>query len=107
MNTGKSHQSNAPLSPLNNRVLSMLREDLKAQKLFRTLSQLGIEDCPYQPDLSTLVLTELGLEDGSDEILSFYYSLIDRHCSKIEPNSDSINAHALAIYKALMHMRVS
>ncbi|MFZ6009145.1 MAG: hypothetical protein ACOYXT_02260 [Bacteroidota bacterium] len=91
-----------PFQISGDRTIFLIREELKVQKFFNSLRQIGLQDSPYQPDFSELILSELGLNDGSEQIFAFYFELIERHCNKMEPNADSFHQHALAVYEALI-----
>lgn len=81
--------------------LHLIREELKIRKFFNTLRQIGLEDCYYQPDLGTLILKSLGIDDGKDETFYHYSDLMDRCSRQIQPNYESIKEQALIVYKDL------
>jgi len=82
--------------------LALIREELKIRKFFNTLREVGIEDCYYQPDLGTLILKSLGLDDGTDETFYRYSDLMDKHCRKITPDHTSIMKEAGRVYRELV-----
>jgi hypothetical protein len=82
-------------------VLYLIREDLKSQKFFNALSKAGLDDCYYQPRLGNVILKLLHLDDGSDEIFEFYFSLIERRSRKIKADNDSVMKQALKVYGEL------
>ena len=87
--------------------LHLIREELKTRKFFNTLREAGIEDCYLQPDLGTLILKSVGLNDGKDETFYHYSDLMDRHSKKIIADHDSIQKQALKVYRALVNSRGS
>ena len=82
--------------------LYLIREELKIRKFFNTLREIGIEDCYYQPDLGTLILKSLGIDDGKDETFYHYSDLMDQHAKKITADARSIKKQAMKVYKALV-----
>ncbi|HEY0655478.1 MAG TPA: hypothetical protein VGD65_20225 [Chryseosolibacter sp.] len=82
--------------------LYLIREDLKSQKLFSIIDQLNMGDCPYQPHLAKPILSQLNLDDGSDEIFQFYYRLIEKHARKLHGDQKSLMKQTMKVYLALM-----
>jgi len=91
------------MTPRNPKDLSLylIREELKTRKFFNILREVGIEDCYYQPDLGTLILKSLGIDDGKDETFYNYSDLMDRCSRQIQPNYESIKKQALIVYREL------
>ena len=82
--------------------LYLIREDLKSEKLFSIIDQLDMGDCPYQPHLAKPVLSQLNLDDGSDETFQFYFRLIEKHARKIHGDQKSLMKQTMKVYMALM-----
>jgi hypothetical protein len=82
--------------------LHLIGEELKTRKFFNTLREAGIEDCYLQPDLGTLILKSLGIDDGKDETFYYYSDLMDHHAKKITADARSINKQAINVYKQLV-----
>jgi hypothetical protein len=85
--------------------LYLIREDLKSNKLFSVIDQLGMGDCPFQPHLAKAVLAQLNMDDGSDEIFQFYYKLIEKRCRKIGADQKSLMKQTMKVYAALVAER--
>jgi hypothetical protein len=83
--------------------LYLIREDLKSQKLFCVLNDLGMGDCPYQPHLAKAILAQLNMDDGSDEIFNFYHQLIEKRCRKIQGDQKSLMNQTMKVYVELMN----
>lgn len=83
--------------------LYLIREELKSRKLFRVLSKAGLDDCYFQPHLDTLILRNLGLDDGTDNTFNFYSDIIERRSKKIKPDNDSIMKQAIKVYEELTY----
>jgi hypothetical protein len=81
--------------------LYLIREELKSRKLFLTLHEVGIDDCYYQPHLDSLILNNVGLDDGSDETFNICQQILDKRSRKIEADNDSIMNQALKAYHEL------
>lgn len=82
--------------------LFLIREELKSEKFFNGLHKVGIDDCYYQTRLGKVILSRLGMDDGSDEVFNFYYSLIEKRSKKIEADNDSVMRQAIKVYAELI-----
>jgi hypothetical protein len=83
-------------------ILYLIREELKSEKLFHIINDLGMGDCPYQPHLAKAILAQLNLDDGSDEIYNFYYQLIQKCCTKIQGDQKSLMKQTMKVYVELV-----
>lgn len=83
-------------------ILYMIREDLKSQKYFNTVSSVTDGYCPYQPHLGKLILIKMKLDDGSDEIFDFYYKLVEKRSKKIGSDNNSIMKQVMKVYLELV-----
>lgn len=82
--------------------LFLIREELKSQKFFNGLHKAGIEDCYFQAHLGKVILGNIELDSGSDEVSNFYYRLIEKRSKKIEADSESIMKQAFKVYVELV-----
>jgi hypothetical protein len=82
--------------------LFLIREELKSERFFNGLHDIGIDECLYQTHLGKLVLASVGLDDDRDETFQFYYKLIEKRSSKIGTDNDSIMKQAFKVYMELM-----
>lgn len=82
--------------------LFLIREELKSQKFFDGLHNAGIDDCYFQAHLGKVILGNIGLDSGSDDVSNFYYKLIEKRSKKIQADSESIMKQALKVYVELM-----
>ena len=57
--------------------LYLITEELKTRKFFNGLLDLGLDNCPYQPNLDKLIMAYIGLPDDVDDAFDFYYDVID------------------------------
>jgi hypothetical protein len=78
--------------------LYLIREELKSQKFFDTLSKAGIDDVYYKPRLGKAILMTMEMDDGKDETFEFYYALIEKRAKKIEMDVEIIKQHAAAVF---------
>lgn len=83
-------------------VLYLIQEELKAQKFFNGLADLGLGDSQYRPSLGTVILSQLHMDDGSDDILNFYHAIIAKRCRKIHDDHKSIMKQTMKVYAALV-----
>lgn len=83
--------------------LFLIREELKSQKFFNGLHDIGIDDCPYQTRLGKAVLATVGLDDGSDDTTEFYFKTIEKRSERIQPDNESIMRQAIKVYIELVH----
>lgn len=94
-----------PLIKLSGRtelILFLIREDLKIQKLFYHLRELGLSDSSYHPHLGKAILTNLKMDDGSDEVFQFYDQLIEKRSRKIDQTPESVRNQTMKVYRDLM-----
>jgi hypothetical protein len=100
--------SNNPFHPLVNLpksielTLYLICADLKSTKFFSGLRKVGLDDCFYRTDFSSMVLGASGFDEVPDDLLDFYFRLIEKHCELIEPNNKSVMGEALIVYEELM-----
>lgn len=84
------------------KLLYLIREELKSQKLFHHLNKVGMGDSDFQPYLGDIILECAGLDDGKDETTNFYVELIAKRVKKINSDRNSITKQAMKVYVALM-----
>jgi hypothetical protein len=85
--------------------LYLIKEELKSWKFFRTLQELGLDDCNFQPHLDMVILRSLGLDDNSDKVFDAYYEIIERRSRKIDADDEKMMKQALKAYVELMQLR--
>lgn len=85
--------------------LFLIREELKARKLFHGLHEVGLSDCYFQPHLDILILRSVGLDDETDETYGLYEDIIEKRSRKIDADLDSITKQALKVYQELQHIK--
>jgi hypothetical protein len=83
-------------------VLYLIKEDLKSNRLFNIIDQLNMGDCPYQPHLAKPILSQLNMDDGSDEVYHFYQKLIEKRCKKIHGDQKSLMKQTMKVYVELV-----
>jgi hypothetical protein len=101
----KFNKSRLPLVKLPYEIdycLYLIREELKSRRFFEGLHSVGIEDIYLQPHLDKLILSTVGLDDGSDETAEFYFKIMEKRSKKIEADNDSIMKQAMQVYMELM-----
>lgn len=85
--------------------LYLIREELKSRKFFRTLQEMGLDDCYFQPHLDTLILRSLDLDEDSDIVFDAYYKIMEPRSKKIEASHDSIMKQSLKVYMELRQLK--
>lgn len=85
----------------------LIREELKSRRLFHVFHKIGFDECYFQPNLDTLILAILGLNNISDETFGAYCTIMDKRSKKIEDNSESITKQALRAYHELVNLKES
>lgn len=88
------------LSKKDQTTLYLIREELKARKLFRMLEKIGVCESEYEPHLDCVILRRLGL-DSSDETFEAYDVLMERRVKKVKKRGDLVK-HALRVYAELL-----
>jgi glutamine synthetase len=95
---------NLPLVKISDKVqiaLYLITEELKTRKLFQALQEVGLDDCYFQPHLDSLIMRNIGLDDGKDETFIIYTDIMDKRARKIEADRESIMKQALKVYHDL------
>jgi hypothetical protein len=82
--------------------LYLITEELKTRKFFNGLLDLGLDNCPYQPNLDKLIMAYVGLPDDVDNAFDFYYDVIEKHSKLITANKESAAQQALEVYVTLL-----
>jgi hypothetical protein len=82
-------------------ILFLISQELKIRKLFDGLHKAGFDDCSFEPHLGTLILSQMGLDDGKDETTALYCNIIEKRIRKIEPDHKSIMRQAMKVYEEL------
>jgi hypothetical protein len=83
-------------------ILFLIAQELKIYKFFDALHQAGIEDCFFKPHLESVILSQMGLDDQSDDTIEFYSRLFEKRSKKIKMTRESITKQSLKVYTELM-----
>ena len=83
-------------------LLILIREELKARKLFKILNALGCHDITYQTDLSELVLIKAGFQKLTGDLYLFYFDLLHKYCKKLNGNDEVVMQQVMKVYNKLM-----
>lgn len=86
-------------------VVFLISEDLKMQRIFSALSQMGCEDCASRTRLSKLILSMAGFDELSERVYELYYKLLDDHDQQISLNFDNTIDEAFRMYQDLVNAR--
>jgi hypothetical protein len=98
-------QSQFPLTKLPYKIdycLFLIKEELKSRKFFEGLHSVGMEDIYLRPNLDSLILKSVGLDDGTDATGEFYFEIMERRSKKVRQDNDSIVSQALKVYMELL-----
>jgi hypothetical protein len=79
-------------------ILYLISQELKIRRFFNALHKAGIDDVYFEPHLDKLILAQMEMDDGSDEIMEFFNRIIEKRSKKIQPNSESITKQAMKVY---------
>lgn len=85
--------------------LYLIREELKSEKFFNAMNELGMADCPYQPHLAKPILAQMKMDDGSDELYDFYYALLQKRSRRIKRDQKSLMKQTMKVYVELVKER--
>lgn len=81
-------------------ILFLIREELKSEKHFSLLENVGVVETQYQPHLCKLILLKMGLDDGSDVVFQKYYEIIERRKKKVS-GKKSLVKQVMKVYMEL------
>lgn len=59
-------------------VITLIKEDLRCNKLVLGLSGLGLEAGRYHTELSTVIFQLLELDHNNDQLLQLYFDCLDK-----------------------------
>lgn len=82
--------------------LFLIREELKSRKFFKILRKVGLDYTYYQPHLDRAILRSIGLDDESDEVFDLYFRVVEKRCTKIKTDDQSVMKQALKVYHRLV-----
>lgn len=88
-------------------ILYLIGEELKSRRLFHALHKIGIDDCYFQVHLDSLILSQIGLDDGRDDTFHLYTDIMDKRCKKIAADRESVMKQALRVYHELLQVKKS
>jgi hypothetical protein len=84
------------------KILSLISQELKIRRMINGLQNAGIESCSFEPSLDSIILSEMGIDDGSDKTIAHYCKVIYRESAKIKPNKKSIKNQSVKVYRELL-----
>jgi hypothetical protein len=102
MNTSPHIYPLVKLPPSTQTILYLISQELKIRRFFNALHKAGIDDVYFEPHLDKLILAQMEMDDGSDEIMEWFNRIIDKRSRKIEPNSESVMKQAMKVYTELV-----
>jgi hypothetical protein len=84
-------------------VITLIKEDLRCNKLVLGLSGLGLEAGRYHTELSTVIFQLLELDHNNDQLLQLYFDCLDK-ATGLEDVEDGKQLLAMAeeIYERLV-----
>jgi hypothetical protein len=88
-----------------NITLCLIGEELKSRKFFHILQEIGLEDCYFQPNLDSLILQSMDMDDGADETFSTYNAIMEKRSRKIEAGDESVMKQVMKVYEELLAVR--
>lgn len=83
-------------------ILVLIREELRSAKLFCLLSEIGLRDDYYRTALAYQVLNLIGFGNPDDELMAFYFEMMDRYSRKLKRSEECLMDAARQVYEALM-----
>lgn len=78
--------------------LYLIREGLKAQKLFNDLAKAGFDESRFYTDFSDAVLKAVGFRELTDGLLGWYLDLVEKYMADLKEDSDEYMRVAFQIY---------
>lgn len=71
-------QTTTPQIETKRLVITLIKEDLRCNKLVLGLSGLGLEAGRYHTELSTVIFQLLELDHNNDQLLQLYFDCLDK-----------------------------
>jgi len=85
--------------------LYLIREGLKAQKLFNDLSSVGFDDSRFYTDFGDAVLKTTGFTELTDELKAWYLDLLEKYTENLEEDNDGYTRVAFQVYMEILMER--
>ncbi len=85
--------------------LYLIREGLKAQKLFNGLANVGFDESRFYTDFSDAVLKAMGFTELTDELLGWYLNLLEKYTEDLEEDNDEYTRVAFQVYLDILTER--
>ena len=84
-------------------VISLIKEDLRCNKLVHGLSSLGLDAGRYHTELSRVIFQLLEIDHNNDQLLQVYFDCIDK-AAAIEDVEDGKRMETMAqeVYEKLL-----
>ena len=85
-------------------ILSLIKEDLRCNKLVLSLTGLGLDAGKYHTELSSVIFNLMGLDHSNDQLAGLYFDCIDK-ATEIEDVEDQklLQIMAEEIYERLLN----
>ena len=85
-------------------ILSLIKEDLRCNKLVLSLSGLGLDAGKYHTELSCVIFNLMGIDHNDDHLAGLYFNSIDK-ATEIEDVEDqkALQIMAEEIYNRLLN----
>lgn len=83
------------------RVLFLIREELKSRRFFAALENAGISDVAYQTSLGKLIAQMLEIDLTDDDTLERFEDILDQHAQSVNEDNELLSKSALAAYHEL------
>jgi hypothetical protein len=80
----------------------LIKEDLRSNRLLNGLSNIGFDDSLHRSSFVVMVLAVLGFEKRPDDLLSLYYTLLDRHLETVGDDNKKLVKAAFNMYVDLV-----
>lgn len=85
--------------------LFLIREELKIRQLFNLFDEIGVSDCAYRPNLDSLILKLVDLDDGKDETFALYDAIMERRCRKFQGDQKKLIQQTMKTYYELVELQ--
>jgi hypothetical protein len=82
-----------------------IREQLKRRKFFDGMAALGLTDSSYQSHFEPMILRNLGMDHGTDEVYNFFVEVIGKYVQDLDGWNETLMNAAMGFYGEMIERR--
>ena len=85
-------------------VLILIQTELKTRKFFNGLAKVGLDDCYLRPNLDSVIMQCLDMDDGEDDTFLVYDGIMEKSSRRIV-DEEGVVRQALRVLRELVEAK--